>query len=108
MFVAGGAVKGYGKGNASGVFGASPNDKVPWTPGDAAAKGSMFGAGGRYLKRAIDYRSVLGKVIRDHLGATQTQVNHIIPGYAKTTEFLQTGGLSTIDGTQIMGEVPIV
>jgi hypothetical protein len=84
MFVAGGGVKGYNKGNPSGVFGASPNDTVPWAPGE---DGSMFGASKRYLKRAVDYRSVLGKIIRDHLGASQEQLNRIIPGYAVPTEF---------------------
>jgi hypothetical protein len=68
----------------------------------------MYGASSRYLKRAIDYRSILGKIIRDHLGASQEQLNRIIPGYATPTEFLRTGGLSTKDATQIMGEVPIV
>src|SRR5437667_5570680 len=73
MFVGGGAVKGYNKGNKSGVFACSPNDIVngqslPWKTGDA---GSMFAASGRYLQRAVDYRSVLGELIRDHLGATQ-------------------------------------
>lgn len=105
MFVAGGGVKGHNKGNPTGVFGASPGDSVPWVTGDT---GSMFGASKRYLKRAVDYRSVLGKVIRDHLGATQEQLNRIIPGYAVPTEFLKTGGLSTKDATQIMGEVPVV
>src|SRR5688500_897081 len=105
MFVAGGGVKGYNKGNPTGVFGASMSDRVPWVPGEG---GSMFGASTRYLKRSIDYRSVLGKLIRDHLGATQEQLNRIIPGYAVPTEFLMSGGLSTRDATQIMGEVPIV
>lgn len=105
MFVAGGGVKGYNKGNPTGIFGASPSDSVPWVTGDT---GSMFGASRRYLKRAIDFRSVLGKVIRDHLGASQEQLNRIIPGYAVPTEFLKTGGLSTRDATPIMGEVPIV
>lgn len=105
MFVAGGGVKGYNKGNTSGVFGASPTDSVPWVTGD---EGAMFGASRRYLKRAVDFRSVLGKVIRDHLGASQEQLNRIIPGYAVPTEFLKSGGLSTRDATQIMGEVPIV
>lgn len=105
MFVAGGGVKGYNKGNSTGVFGGSPSDSVPWVTGDT---GSMFGASRRYLKRAVDFRSVLGKVIRDHLGASQEQLNRIIPGYAVPTEFLKTGGLSTRDATQIMGEVPIV
>jgi uncharacterized protein (DUF1501 family) len=105
MFVAGGGVKGYNKGNPTGIFGANPNDGVPWVPGDG---GSMFQASNRYLKRAIDFRSILGKVIRDHLGASQEQLNRIIPGYAVPTEFLQNGGLSTRDATRIMGEVPIV
>ena len=101
MFVAGGAVKGYGKGNSSGVFGCHPSDPVPWVPGQT---GSMFGASSRYLKRAYDYRSVLGKLIRDHLGATQNQLNRIIPGYAVSGERLATGGASSVDGTQIIGE----
>jgi uncharacterized protein (DUF1501 family) len=106
MFVAGGAVKGFGKGNASGVFGASPNEpKLPWVTGST---GSMFGASGRYLKRAVDYRSVLGKIIRDHLGASQDQLKRIIPGYAVAGEALQNGGKSSIDNVGIMGELPIV
>ena len=105
MFVAGGAVKGYNKGNTSGVFGCSPNDSVPWVVGPS---GSMFGASSRYLKRGYDYRSVLGKLIRDHLGATQNQLNRIIPGYAVTGEHLLSGGTSTIDGVSIMGEPNVV
>jgi hypothetical protein len=58
----------------------------------------------RYLRRAIDYRSVLGKVIRDHLGATPDQLNRIIPGYAKSSEALKSGGTQTADGTRIQGE----
>ena len=105
MFVAGGAVKGYNKGNTNGVFGASPSDSVPWQIGPT---GSMFQASSRYLKRAVDYRSILGKLIRDHLGASQEQLNRIIPGYAVPTEFLKNGGTSTKDGVKIMGELPIV
>ncbi len=105
MFVAGGAVKGYGKGNPYGVFGCHPNDTVPWVTGQT---GSMFGVSSRYLKRAYDYRSVLGKLIRDHLGATQNQLNRIIPGYAVTGEHLQTGGPSSVDGTSIVGEPSVV
>lgn len=112
MFVAGGGVKGYGAGNATGVFGCSPTDTVPWISGPAnqtgGVDGSMFGVSDRYLKRAYDYRSVLGKLIRDHLGATQNQLNRIIPGYTDTREKLQAGGLSTIDNTQIMGEPNII
>ena len=105
MFVAGGAVKGYNKGNTTGVFGCHTADAVPWVPGQT---GSMFGASSRYLKRAHDYRSVLGKIIRDHLGATQNQLNRIIPGYAVTGEHLQAGGTSSIDGAPIIGEPKIV
>ena len=110
MFVAGGAVKGYNKGNKTGVFGCSPGDSyngqnIAWKTGDA---GSMFGVSGRYLQRAVDYRSVLGEVIRNHLGATQEQLNRIIPGYAVAGEALRTGGISTKDGTRIAGELGIV
>ena len=106
MFVAGGAVKGYNKGNTAGVFGCHPtSDSVPWVTGPT---GSMFGASSRYLKRAYDYRSVLGKLIRDHLGATQNQLNRIISGYAVTGEHLLAGGTSTVDGTLIIGEPNIV
>jgi uncharacterized protein (DUF1501 family) len=105
MFIAGGAVKGYNKGNTTGVFGCHPNDSVPWVSGQT---GSMFGTSTRYLKRAYDYRSVLGKLIRDHLGATQNQLNRIIPGYTVTGERLLSGGSSSIDGVPIIGEPNIV
>ena len=110
MFVAGGSVKGYAKGNASGVFGCSPSDSynghsIPWVPGST---GSMFGTSQRYLRRAVDYRSILGKVIRDHLGATQSQLNRIIPGYAIPSENLLAGGISGIDKTPIFGELNVV
>jgi uncharacterized protein (DUF1501 family) len=112
MFIAGGAVKGYNKGNTTGVFGCQPNDSVPWITGPAnqagGIDGSMFGASDRYLKRAYDYRSVLGKLIRDHLGATQNQLNRIIPGYAVAGEHLLNGGTSTVDGVPIIGEPNIV
>ncbi len=108
MFVAGGAVKGYGQGNPSGVFNCNPADPaptVPWAPGFT---GSMFGVSGRYLSRNTDYRSVLGEIIRKHLGATQAQLNRIIPGYANAGEGLLTGGTSSVDGTPIRGEVGIL
>src|ERR1043165_7509262 len=108
MFVAGGAVRGYNKGNSTGVFGCSPSDSVPWIPGPpnqiGNVDGSMFGISDRYLKRAYDYRSVLGKIIRDHLGATQAQLNRIVPGYNVAGEHLQSAGTSTTDSTPIMGE----
>jgi uncharacterized protein (DUF1501 family) len=107
MFVAGGGITG-------GVFGCSPNDTyngvaVPWLPGGTSGtSGSMFGVSSRYLKRAIDYRSVLGEVIRDHLGATQGQLDRIIPGYATAGENLKLGGVSSVDSTTIAGELGLV
>lgn len=104
MFVAGGGVNG-------GVYGCHPNDQyngtaLPWITGQT---GSMFGVSNRYLKRAIDYRSVLGEIIRDHLGAAPTQLPRIIPGYAPASgENLQSGGTSLVDGVSIAGEVGIV
>ena len=124
MYVAGGGVKGYGKGNATGVFGCSPSEPVPWKPGPRTTNGgtcgTMFAAGfaegagtvnpvtAGYLRRSIDYRSVLGEVIRKHLGATQNQLNNIIPGYANAGEALLGGGTSTVDGTAIRGELGIL
>lgn len=105
MFVAGGAVKGYNHGNPSGVFGCNPNDSIPWVTGQS---GSMFGVSSRYLKRIVDYRSVLGEIIRKHLGATQNQLDRIISGYANPGEQLLAGGTSSIDGTPIIGEVGIL
>jgi uncharacterized protein (DUF1501 family) len=98
MLAAGGAVNG-------GIYNCSPSDpSVPWVTG---GNGSMFGVNGRYLRRATDYRQVLGEVIRDHLGATQTQLNRIISGYANPAERLLGGGAS-IDGTTIRGELGII
>lgn len=112
MWLAGGAVRGHNGTDRSGVLGCHPNDPVPWVIGPANqagdVDGSMFGVQNRYLKRAIDYRSVLGEIIRDHLGATPAQLNRIIPGYADAGERLQTGGVSAIDGTPIQGEVGIL
>jgi hypothetical protein len=67
----------------------------------------MFGVNGRYLRRASDYRQVLGEIIRKHLGATQNQLNRIIPGYADSAERLLAGGTS-VDGTQIRPELGIL
>jgi uncharacterized protein (DUF1501 family) len=94
MFVAGGKVKG-------GVYQCS-NDS--WTIGPA---GSMFQVNSRYLRRSVDYRSVLGEIIRDHLGATPAQLETIIPGYADARENLVAGGL-TPDGTRIVGELGLI
>lgn len=105
MFVAGGGVNGYRVTPArSGVYNCSPSDPIPWVTGGS---GSMFGVNGRYLRRTSDYRQVLGEIIRNHLGATQNQLNRIIPGYANPAENLQGGGTS-IDGTQIRPELGIV
>ena len=104
MWVAGGSVKGYGAGNPSGVFNCGPtgSDTIPWVTGNS---GSMFGVSGSYLKRTTDFRSVLGEVIRKHLGATQSQLNRIIPGYAIPGECLLNAGTSSVDGTAVRGEV---
>lgn len=121
MFLAGGAIKGFGKGNTTGVYGCSPSDNyngqsLGWingthTQGNQTGSGTMFGASSRYLKRSFDFRSILGKVIRDHLGASQDQLNRIIPGYAVTGERLISGGATSgagTDGAVIAGEIPIV
>jgi len=105
MFIAGGAVRGAGASRDSAVFGCSPNDQVPWVPGPT---GAMFGVEKRYLKRSVDFRSVLGEIIRDHLGASQDQLDRIMPGYADPTECLRQGGTQAKDGTAIMGELDLV
>jgi uncharacterized protein (DUF1501 family) len=105
MFVTGGSVKG-------GIVGCSPGDSVPWLIGPpnqgGNVDGSMFAVSDRYLKRCMDYRSVLGKLMRDHLGATSAQLGRIIPGYANPGENLLMGGVSAIDNTPIMGEPNII
>jgi hypothetical protein len=112
MFVAGGGVRGYNKTpGASGVFGCSPGDSVPWLTGN---NGSMFGIDSRYLKRMYDFRSVLGEIIRKHLGASDGQLGRIIPGYLdEGNQHLRTGGMvlaPTYDrvNTQIKGEPGIL
>jgi uncharacterized protein (DUF1501 family) len=98
MFLAGGAVNG-------GVYECDPNAATaPWVPGPS---GTMFGVDGRYLQRSVDYRSVLGELIRDHLGATQAQLERIIPGYANPAEALLSGGTAA-DGTTIRGELGLL
>jgi hypothetical protein len=62
----------------------------------------------RYLKRCVDCRSVLGELIRDHLGATSAQLARIIPGYADAGEALESGGTSAKDNIPILGEVGLV
>jgi uncharacterized protein (DUF1501 family) len=105
MYVGGGAVNG-------GVYGCSTapmNGILQWEPGTGAKNGSMFQANTNvgYLRRAFDYRSILGEIIRDHLGATQAQLNRIIPGYAsEATEHLKSGG--PVGTTPIIGEAGII
>ena len=115
MYVGGGAVNG-------GVYACDPNvngtmGAPNWTPADPgwtvtsppANGGSMFGASNRYLKRAVDYRSVLGEIIRDHLGATQAQLNRIIPAYAnESVEHLLSGISISGSTTPLIGELGIV
>lgn len=108
MFVAGGGIKGFEQGplgevKRTGVFncGGSGDQSVPWQTG---ANGTLFKATGRYLQRNTDYRSVLGKLVRDHLGATQEQLDRIIPGYAVAAESLKTKGVQTRDSTAVVGE----
>jgi uncharacterized protein (DUF1501 family) len=103
-----------GGGIAGGVYGCDPGpSKIAgiknWDPGTGVKDGSLFGANNNvgYLKRLIDYRSVMGELIRDHLGATQAQLNRIIPAYAnESTEHLQNGG--AIGSTTILGELGLV
>lgn len=94
MFVTGGGVRG-------GVY---QCDSSTWPTGPV---GAMFQVNTRYLKRTVDYRSVLGEIIRDHLGVTQDQLNRIIPGYIDPRENLAAGGLAP-DGTPIVGELNLI
>jgi uncharacterized protein (DUF1501 family) len=106
MFVGGGSVNGR-------IYQCHPNDAIPWVTGPAnqagGIDGSMFGVSDRYLKRSIDFRSVLGEIVRDHLGATQDQLNRIIPGYAnEAVEHLKDGIDASQSTTPITGELGIV
>lgn len=95
LLVAGGKVKG-------GVHQCG-NDS--WTIGP---QGSLFQVNNRYLRRTVDYRSVLGEIVRDHLGTTAGQLAKIIPGYgAEATERLLAGGTAP-DGTAIVGELGLL
>jgi uncharacterized protein (DUF1501 family) len=110
MWMAGGAVQGYQPGLRSGVFNCSPTEFPTGNPlggwsTDGSTTSPMFGVSNGYLRRNTDYRSVLGELIRKHLGASQSQLNHIIPGYADPGEKLLAGGPSATDGTAIRGEV---
>lgn len=108
MYVGGGGVRG-------GVYGCdrNPNPRLGglanWDVGTGAKNGSLFAANSSvgYLRRSIDYRSVVGEIIRDHLGATQPQLNRIIPAYGnESTEHLLNGGM--VSTTPIIGELGLV
>ena len=108
MYIAGGGITG-------GVYGCdmNPNPKLGgalnWQPGTTGKTGALFSADTNvgYLRRTIDYRSVLGEIIRDHLGATQNQLNRIIPAYGvEGTEHLKDGG--TVGTTPIIGELGLI
>lgn len=105
MYVAGGSVHG-------GIYGCSPaplNGINQWDPGTGGKNGSMFQANSNvgYLRRCFDYRSIMGEIIRDHLGATDDQLARIIPAYAsEDTEHLKLGG--TVGSTPIIGEIGLV
>jgi uncharacterized protein (DUF1501 family) len=113
IYVAGGSVNG-------GVYGcdSNPNPKLGgqpnWAPGTGVKDGALFSANTSvgYLKRTIDYRSVLGEIIRDHLGATQAQLDRIIPAYAtESVDHLKDGGTvvyPNTTSTPIIGELGIV
>ena len=110
MYAAGGAIKGFradvlGTVSRSGVFNCGPTDPVPWQTG---MKGTLFQSSGRYLQRATDFRSVMGKLIRDHLGATPEQLKRIIPGYSDSKEHLFSGGQQAADGVHVTGEPDII
>jgi uncharacterized protein (DUF1501 family) len=95
MLVAGGRVKG-------GVY---QCDGASWKIGP---EGAMFGVNERYLSRTVDYRSVLGEIIRDHLGATPQQLATILPGYGDEAREHLLGGGASPDGTPIVGELGLV
>jgi hypothetical protein len=130
MFVAGGGVQGLNRPtNRQGVFGCSTGEfsggdaELDWLPNprndSALVCGTMWAAAPKvtqgYLKRQTDYRSVLGEIIRKHLGAAfdpahptdPSQLSRIIPGYGSAAESLYSKGLSS-DGTKIRGEVGIL
>ncbi len=95
MFVAGGRVRG-------GVY---QCDGATWAVGPS---GAQFSVDRRYLGRTVDYRSVLGEIIRKHLGASPEVLTRILPGYAEESrEHLLTGGLAP-DGVRIVGELGLL
>jgi uncharacterized protein (DUF1501 family) len=108
MYVAGGAVTGGTVHGCDQTFNAKLNG-LNWPVGTGARDGALYSANTSigYLRRTIDYRSVLGELIRDHLGATQNQLNRIIPAYAnEANEHLLDGGM--VATTPIVGEVGVI
>ena len=110
MFVAGGSVN-------HGVYMCDPGANAvtgqpSWTPCSAAGvkDGSMYNASGRYLKRAVDYRSVFGEIIRKHLGASDAQLGRIIVGYATESSQHLRYGVAAGSGvsTPIAGELGLL
>jgi uncharacterized protein (DUF1501 family) len=118
IYVAGGSVNG-------GVYCAHPTVDTPggsnapalvsrWTNGTggqngtSGQNGTMFQASARYLKRCVDYRSVFGEIIRDHLGATPAQLGRILPGYADEATFKLKDGGTQADGVGVTGELGLV
>lgn len=113
IYVAGGAVNG-------GIY--CFHDSVPtpdinspagdpnsiYNKGNGGQNGTMFEASARYLKRAIDFRTVFGEVIRKHLGATDTQLARIIPGYANEAVFKLRNGGTQADGVPVLGELGLL
>lgn len=104
MYVAGGGINGgvYGCDLATNSKLGGPN----WAIGNGGRNGALYAADTNvgYLRRTIDYRSVLGEIIRNHLGATQNQLNRIIPAYTNEgVEHLLNGGM--VATTPIIGEI---
>lgn len=95
MLVAGGKIRG-------GVYQCSQES---WPIGP---NGAMFKAEGRYLGRSVDYRSVMGELVRDHLGVQPAQLPMVIPGYGdEAREHLAAGGTAP-DGVPIVGELGLI
>ena len=62
-------------------------------------------------RRGLGYtyaNTATATLIRDHLGATQAQLDRIIPGYTNRAENLKSGGIALKDNTRVAGELGIV
>ena len=95
-----GGVMFMASGNPGFQGGVQQCDGASWATGDT---GALFETNERYLSRRLDYRSVLGEMMRQHLGVPTDTLNRIIPGYTNPVEVLQAGGTS-FDGVPIVGE----